>query len=127
MSNEKDITEKTIADVYKEIAYKTDVGTKAHVERTAVNGKEAENINWELQKVGQRLKEQDNALKVAEYLGSAAVHYYRTPALRQIFFMSQPGAIGQVPEMIVQDGITAMRSDLTNAFRGKRQKKRSGF
>ena len=127
MEEPKSITEKSLKEVYDEIAYKTDVGQKAQVERTVSSGEGAETLNWELQKIGQKLKAREPGLKDAEYLGSAAVHYFKTPQIGQVFFISQPGAIGKVPELIVQDGITAMRSDLTNAFRGIRQKKRSGF
>lgn len=106
-------------------AFRSDLGHKAQIERHDEIDKT--NANMELQKIGHNIKASTEALREHEYLGSIAVHYYKTPMLGQPAYVSQPGAIGKVPEHLVQHGITDLRNCMLEMFGQSTQRKRSGF
>lgn len=108
-------------------AFADDVGHKAAIERWTADGDDALNMNYELQKIGQQIKHCTNVLREAEYLGSVAIHYFQTPLLKQPYFVCQPGAIGKVPEHLVQLGITDLRNELLQVYGHNAQRKRSGW
>ena len=107
--------------------FKDAVGHKSQVERWEAPGTTSANSNMELQKIGHNIKAANDPLREADYLGSIAVHYYMTPMLRQPYFVCQPGAIGKVPEAMVQMGITDLRNEMLQMFGHAAQRKRSGF
>lgn len=108
-------------------AFSDDVGHKAQIERWVSSGEDSFNANFELQRIGRLIKEGNTALKEADYLGSACVHYFQTPLLKQPYFVCQPGAIGTTPEHLVQLGITDLRNELLQLFGHNAQRKRSGW
>lgn len=106
---------------------KNEFGQQVTASREDVQGDLAGRTNSGLRGIGQYIKEETNALKEVEYLGSAAVHYYKSPMLGQVFFITQSATIDNTPEIIVQEGITELRNELLQRYGHKPQRKRSGF
>ena len=103
------------------------LGHKAQVERWTADGSHSANANLELQRIGHQIREANESLRSADYMGSLAVHYYLTPELGHPYFVCQPGAISKTPEALIQHGITDLRNEIIQLFGHKPQRKRSGF
>jgi len=128
MGNDKEnVLDKTIKEVYDEQIYKDQMGQKTTVKRHNVGGEGGKYHNNNLKHIGLEIKEGEPTLREAEYLGSIAVHYYRTPITKVTVFVSQTGSLDKTPEIIVQDGITDLRNACLEAFNHRAQLKRSGF
>jgi len=126
MSNEN-VLNKTMKEVYDELTYKTEMGQKTTVKRHNVGGEGANYHNNNLKRIGLEIQEGEQSLKEFEYLGSAAIHYYRTNITKATAFVSQTGSMKNVPEIIAQDGVTDLRNSMLELYGHNRQKKRSGF
>ena len=113
-------------DKVKAEAFRSDLGHKATVERWDKSGEASLNMNFELQKIGMKLKADNLELKDAEYLGSAAIHYYKTPLLDHPFFVSQ-APLGRVPEVLASHGVMDLAGACQEFYGRKRKTKRSGF
>lgn len=61
-----------------------------------------------------------------EYVGSAAVHVYVSPVLKQYFYVSQV-LMSEVPEVMASQAITDLRGSLMTSYGRKRPTKRSGI
>ena len=107
-------------------AFRSDLGHKASVERWDRSGEDSLNVNFELQKIGQRIKQSNIELKDAEYLGSAAIHYFKTPLLDHPFFVSQ-APLGKTPEVLASHGIMDLAGTCQQFYGRDRKTKRSGI
>lgn len=65
-------------------------------------------------------------LKDATYLGSAAVHIYMLPHMRQALFISQTDPISNCHEFTASEGLRQLQGDMMAHFGRKRKVKRSG-
>lgn len=111
----------------KEKAFRSDLGHKAQVERHVDSTEKTYNAAYELQKIGQVLKQGYPELREHEYLGSMAVHVYLTPKLEIPIFLSQ-SPLGKCPEILASNALTDLKGHVMEEFYGReRQKKRSGF
>lgn len=111
----------------KQQTFESELGTKAHIKRHTIG--EAPTVtrfSEELKEIGRKIKDEEGSLKDAVYLGSAAVHYYVYPALEQGAFVSQT-PVAEVPEPLLQPGISDLRNELMRKFGRNPQRKRSGF
>lgn len=125
MSREEDIKRKQEVE---KLAFQTDLGQKARVERTSVEGEAIAECNRLLKAIGQVIQDEDATLsKTAKYMGSCAIHYYLTEGLNYPIYVSQASTIDGVPEYMVQAGITDLRNELIQRYGHKPQRKRSGF
>lgn len=61
-----------------------------------------------------------------EYVGSAAVHVYVSPVLKQYFYVSQV-LMSEVPEVMASQAMTDLRGSLMTSYGRKRPTKRSGI
>jgi len=127
MSEEsKNAFEKTLKQTYDEITYNDQVGQKATVERQSYSGEGAEYHIQNLKRIGQEIQQAEPKLKDFNHVGSIAVHYYVTPVLKHMTFVSQTGLI-DVSELICQSGITDLRNACLSFYGRNQQRKRSGF
>lgn len=101
----------------------TEFGQRAKVQRTEYDAKLSEHSAERLKDIGRLLNPYPDT---SHYLGSAAVHYFYTPGLSQAFFACQT-LLSEVPEGIVQPGLTDLRGYCLEAYGHSRQTKRSGF
>ena len=107
--------------------FRTDIGQNAEVDRVSTTNTEVLKCNKGLRVLGEQLKKSQPPLREAEYLGSIAVHYYKTPMLSQTFFISQTATLGKTPEILVQEGITELRNSCLSYFGHNPQLRRSGI
>ena len=110
----------------QEQAFLSDMGHKARVERLELGEEYSRFLNEHLKEIGEHMNENVEGLKQAQYLGSCAVHYYKLPYLEEPLFVSQPGAMQNVPEIMVQSGISDLRNAMLRFHGHKPQLKRSG-
>lgn len=111
---------------HEEITFETDLGQKAHVERT--EGEEAIDEDWArandiVRAIGQGQNPQPDNLK---YHGSLVVHLYTPHNIGGMFFQTQV-LCGDCPEWLADKGLTALRKDAMVAYGRKRPVKRSGW
>ena len=126
-SNKENILEKTLKEVHDELIYKDQMGQKTTVKRSNIGGDAAIYQNENLRQIGKELQSANQSLKELEYLGSAAIHYYRAPLTKATAFVSQTGSLKGVPEIICQDGVTDLRNAMLEMYGHRGQHKRSGF
>jgi len=128
MSDKKtNVLDKTLKDVYDEITYKDQIGQKTTVKRQSFGGEASLSHNENLRRVGIELQLGSPMLKHLEFLGSAAVHYYRAEKTGAIAFVSQTGSLQGVHELIAADGLTDLRNAMLELYGHKMQARRSGF
>ena len=109
----------------KDAAFRSDLGHKATVERWDSKGEDAFNANYELQKIGQVLKQGHTELRNHEYLGSMAVHVYLAPTVDIPMFISQT-PLGKSPEVLTSSALTDLKGVAMEFYGRDRQVKRSG-
>lgn len=79
--------------------------------------------NGELRKIGEGMKWYDDL----SYLGSTAVHIYTSPALGQVFYISQAATLGQTPEGAAAGAIMDLGNVCKQYYGRRPQRVRSGF
>lgn len=105
--------------------FNTQLGQKAHVERY---DRDATQENTKLREIGRDIHfaKGTPGEEAAEYLGSAAVHIYRTPHLGTMFFVSQD-CLGGTPEDIAGAALSDFRKTIMRNYGRKAGLLRSGF
>ena len=111
----------------EKLDHRSAIGAKAYVERHEKKGEKVTRLNNALRELGAAMASLDDSLKHAEYTGSAAVHYFMFPNVRQPFFLTQASTIGKTSELVVQNGITDLRNELLQQYGHSPQRVRSGF
>ena len=112
-----------MTDAFKKQSLETDFGQKVAVVRNKVSGEDAAEAVKLLLRAGNSLNPVPRTL---EYMGSMAVHIYKSPALEQVFFISQT-PLGHTSEDLASKALTDLRGSAMEAYKRKRQVKRSGF
>lgn len=111
----------------KEKAFSSAMGHKAMVERHVDSDEATYNAAYELQRIGQTLKQGYTELREHEYLGSMAVHIFLTPKLEVPTFLSQ-SPLGKTPEILASHALTDLKGHVMEEFYNRqRQAKRSKF
>lgn len=103
--------------------FKTDIGQHAKVERFEKMDVDSTRWNSELRRIGEGLKWYEDL----RYEGSAAVHIYTSPALGQMFFISQASSLGQTSEPAAAAALSDLGNVCKNWFGNRTQRLRSGF
>ncbi len=114
-------------DKFSRTNFKTDIGQKADVQRHRDSSEEVKKCNEGLRGIGEHLKETQDSLREVEYLGSIAVHYYKSPVLGHPFFITQTSTLDKTPEALVQEGITELRNECLIKHGHSPQYRRSGI
>jgi hypothetical protein len=111
---------------HEEMIFRDEIGQKATVSREELGPEAAENPNRKLCELGIGLNPKPETL---EYKGSAAVHIYQSPILKQLFFVSQtqPLDLYRCPEMLATKAFDDLLGTLKEMYGRKRPKLRSGF
>lgn len=110
---------------HKKKTFVADIGQKASVNREEAYSEEIVRANRVLNNMGMALKPVDT--EYLEYMGSCAVHIYKSKSLDQLFFASQTVPLRNCPEVIASKAITDLQNRAMEYY-GKRGKKlRSGF
>lgn len=109
---------------YKKQSFKTDIEVNAKVERHKGSSNLAAQGNRALRSIGSNLNPIPGTV---EYIGSAAVHIYKSPMLEQMFFVAQTDTLSECPEHIASKGITDLRGAAMEHYGRRRATKRSGF
>lgn len=107
----------------KHLEFNTQIGTKAIVERHSIGGELTEKTTRELQAIGAALKPE----KGLDYLGSIAVHIYKSEALELLAFAEQTAALGGTPEVVAIRAIETLAGRTQEYYGRKAQERRSGF
>lgn len=113
---------------FKKKIFDADIGHKAYVDRGNHQGPQMAKANRALGDLAAFIKEDCGVpqLKDAVYLGSAAVHIYMLPHMRQALFISQTDPLAQTHEFTASEGMRQLREDCKQFFGRKRTVKRSG-
>lgn len=116
---------------HREKTFRTDVGVRATVQHLEMKADDANPINRRLMELGVAAQhsEQAPALKDMTYLGSAAVHVYKSEVLGQLFFISQtdPLIVMRCPEMVASAAFNHLLATMKKTYGHKRPRLRSGF
>lgn len=108
----------------KEKLFDTQLGQQVKVHRETVKGDDVRIRNQMLSDIG----ESSNPIpKHLTYKGSAAVHIYYNETLKQAFFVSQVGTLGDCPELLAQAATKDFLGTIMEFFGQRRPKLRSGF
>lgn len=86
--------------------------------------------NSETKKAAERLKEIGELLRFTEYVdykGSFACHIYESPALGQIFYVTQVGTLRGTNELTAAAAVSQLRKDVMTHYGRQPGEKRSGF
>lgn len=110
---------------HEELTFERDIGQKALVEREAIPDTDERALlaNRTLNEMGENLSPHS----ALEYLGSCAVHIYKSPQLDQLFFVEQTQPLRDTHEMIASKALSTLRGSAREYYGKKRQLKRSGF
>lgn len=113
---------------HQALSLKNDMGTKAFVERLEVKSDNVKRTNEDLFAIGEFIHTQCDIkhLKEAIYIGSAAIHYYFMPNMKQLFNISQVDTLNRMDERIAAAGFRQLRGDAEEYYGRKRAKYRSG-
>lgn len=112
---------------HDEKTFRTQIGTKASIDRRTVGAETAAAPNRHLAELGLACHPlPDTELK---YMGSAAVHVYWHEMLRQIFFVSQtqPLELYKCPEPLASKAFDDLLQTMKVMYGHKRGRLRSGF
>ena len=109
---------------HKEQIFKTDIGINAQVKRDSEQSELAGTAADVLRNIGEFLNPNKPVL---EYLGSASVHIYQAPALKQLFFLTQTSTLDNTQEIIAGPAMKQLKQDMQVHYGHKRQTVRSGF
>lgn len=111
---------------HEEMVFRDSIGQKATVTREQMGDEQAANPNRALAGLGLSLNPKAETL---EYKGSAAVHIYQSPVLKQLFFISQtqPLALYRCPEMLASRAFDDLLREMKTMYGHKVGKLRSGF
>lgn len=109
---------------HKDKIFERDMGQKAKVERELVGGTGPARANASLLQLGAAVNPKPETL---EYLGSGAVHIYKSPILDQLFFISQTETLGTTPEIVADKALTDLRASFMERYGRTPGRKRSGF
>lgn len=102
----------------KEQAARRNVITE-ETEVEAAFSHEANNI---LRELGSEIGKHDAAVKHAKYLGSAAVHIYKTENLDTVFFIPQVRTLDNTTEFLASSAFTVLQNKMMSAF-GRRERR----
>lgn len=80
-----------------------------------------------LRSIGKAMQSVDAGAKACQYVGSMAVHIYKSEVLGEVVFFSQVSTLGQCPEQIASDAISDLSKQGMIHFGRQAPKKRSGF
>lgn len=104
---------------------------KAKIDRHESKGSAVARANRALEELAifiQKESPEANILKTCDYVGSAAVHCYRSKVLQQTFFISQTDPMtSKAHEAVAGAAISDLRKQLMLGYGRKATKKRSGF
>jgi len=104
----------------------TEFGQRVSVSRETESSERTRKASQYLLEAGTLLDPLPEQPETLEFLGSCAVHIYKSPMLGQLFFATQH-PLGNCKEDIADKAISALRSDVQVAYGRKRVVKRSGF
>lgn len=107
-------------------ALETEFGQRVSVDRKTESSERSQRAAQLLLEAGTLLDPLPSQPEALEFLGSCAVHIYKSPMLGQLFFASQH-PLGDCREDIAAKAIAALKSDVQVAYGRKRQVKRSGL
>ena len=108
---------------HKRKAVRTEFDANASIERLTGTSDLIRLAAADLRRIGERLNSHPAAL---EYLGTAAVHIYRSPMLGHVEFLTQT-PLGFASETTADEAIKALKSDAMVAYDRKRRTRRSGL
>lgn len=111
---------------HKKLNLETDFGQRVSVERSSAPEGQAAEAAQRLLEIGLSLDPLPQFEGALEYLGSCAVHIFKSHTLDQAFFVTQH-PLGNCSEPTADKAMSALRSDLMVAYGRKRATKRSGF
>lgn len=112
----------------KEKTFDTEIGQKAIVEHHEVeNTQEIQELRAVLADMGKDLQRIQVAPKEMEYLGSFSVHVYGSEGLKGNYAFVSITHPGKCFFKVAEAGVRKLMGDVQMHFRGRFQKKRSGF
>jgi hypothetical protein len=111
---------------HEQLALETEFGQRVSVDREVESSGRTHRASQLLLEAGTLLDPLPSQPEALEFLGSCAVHIYKSPMLGQLYFASQH-PLGDCREDIAAQAISALRSDVMVAYGRKRQVKRSGL
>ena len=116
-------------DDHKKQSFKTDMGQNAIFERDDIKGSGSEMANARLRQIGKGMEQMVSPPnRPVEYVGSAAVHIYRSGDVFKVLdFAAQVATLNEVPEHVASTALDALRKNMQKHYRGDHQKLRSGF
>jgi hypothetical protein len=106
--------------------YVKDVGSKAVVSREKIENEGLDQLREVLQDIGKNMTEVGAVPRGMEYVGSAAVHIFKSPVLGQVAYVNQL-ALSSCPEALAGPAMTDLRGSAIEYYGHGRQKKKSGF
>lgn len=108
----------------KDQAFRSDLGTKAKVERHDLETEQSHRLANTLRAIGGDANPDG---KTWTYCGSMAVHIYKTEVLGQVAFISQTSTLGGTNEQLAAQAVQDLMGNAMEYYGKTRQKLRSGF
>lgn len=103
--------------------FQADLKHSADVKREDMQSELAAKANKQLREIGDQIK----PVQGIEYVGSAAVHVYKSEIAGNIYFISQVGTLGECNEALAQAAFKDLAGSAMEYFGRKRPVTRSGF
>lgn len=105
--------------------FRSQIGIDATVQRETLGGDVGSHGNQKLNEIGEEMNPLPASLT---YVGSAAMHIYKSEILNQIYFVDQAGpTLKDCPEYLAQLAAKSLIGTIMESFGRKRPKLRSGF
>jgi hypothetical protein len=128
MSNPTDdVTEKSTQERWDDLKMSDQIGIFADVTRTQVADDTAHRANRALNDIGDFIHKRRPELAGLQYLGSASVHIFLAPTLKEIKYITQVQPLLECPERIAGPAFTQLQKDMMASYGRKTTKIRSGF
>lgn len=109
---------------HKELAYKSDMGHKAVVDRQELKSQNISQANNSLALIGKHLEPPG-----IKYAGTAAVHVYIRKGIigDELTFICQAPLVNNVMAPVADDALLELTKQVKYRYTGKMETKRSGF
>ena len=109
---------------HEEIAARNSLAREAKFESHEVENELTRAGNKILRELGEEIGLSDPALSKAKYLGSAAVHIYKTENLGiHMFSIQVSGTIGKTPELLASAAFTELQNNMMSHY-GRQQRRK---